>query len=84
VPAGVARMNFWRFTMLSFAGSFPWSFGLAWGGYELGSHWERIGDWFRPVVWPIVIICLLAIAYYVFRRIREIRHEARGPVPGED
>lgn len=71
VPAGVARMNVWRFTLLTFVGSYPWSLGLAWGGFALGEHWERLTDWFRPVVIPIAIALLLLVVYYLYRRIRE-------------
>ncbi len=72
VPAGVARMNVWRFAALTFAGSFPWSLGLAWGGYVLGEHWERLTDYFRPVAIPIAVAVLLLIAYYFYRRFREL------------
>ncbi|MDP2936414.1 MAG: DedA family protein, partial [Dehalococcoidia bacterium] len=30
-PAGISRMSFGKFTVLSFLGSFPWSLGLAYG-----------------------------------------------------
>src|SRR3989304_74896 len=40
-PAGVARMPIGRFSVLTFLGSYPWSLGLAWGGYVLG---EDRGD----------------------------------------
>jgi len=29
IPAGLARMNLWRFSLYTFAGSFIWSLGLA-------------------------------------------------------
>ena len=72
LPAGISRMNVWRFTAFSFAGSYPWSLALAWGGYTLGEHWDRIGGWLRPVSIPIVIVVVLLVAYFIYRRIREI------------
>ena len=33
VPAGIARMNFWKFSFYTFIGSYPWSLGLAYGGF---------------------------------------------------
>jgi len=72
LPAGIARMNVWRFTLLSFAGAYPWSLALAWGGYALGENWERVGDWLRPVSIPIAILVVLLVAYFIYRRIREI------------
>jgi membrane protein DedA with SNARE-associated domain len=84
VPAGIARMNVWRFTLLTFAGSYLWSLGLAWGGFALGDNWEKLIDWFRPVTTPIAIVVLLLIAYYLYRRIREALHGEPAALPGED
>src|SRR3972149_9402926 len=81
VPAGVARMNVWRFTALTFLGSFPWSLGLAWGGYLLGEHWERLTDYLRPVSIPIAIVLALLVVYYIYLRVRGVWRGGRGPTP---
>ncbi len=73
LPAGIARMKFWRFVVLTFAGSFPWSMALAWGGYKLGENWESLVTYFRPVSLPIAAAVLAGAAYLLFRRIREVR-----------
>jgi membrane protein DedA with SNARE-associated domain len=70
VPAGVARMPVWQFSIYSFAGSFPWSLGLAWAGFVLGANWERIRNWMRPADIPILIIVLLLIGLYVYRHVK--------------
>lgn len=47
LPAGVAEMNFWRFSIYSFIGSIPWCFALTYLGYMLGSNWlviRKYGD----------------------------------------
>ena len=72
-PAGIARMNFWRFSLLTFAGAYPWSLALAFAGYQLGEHWERITDYFRPVTIPIAVAIVLLVVYFFYRRIREVR-----------
>ncbi len=84
VPAGVARMNVWRFAALTFVGSYPWSLGLAWGGFLLGEHWDRLTDYFRPVAIPIAAGVLLLVAYYFYRRFRELSHGDRRAVPQDD
>ena len=73
LPAGIARMNVWKFSILSFIGAFPWSMGLAWIGYLLGENWEDISNYMRPVSIPIAIAVVLLAIYFVYRRIREIR-----------
>jgi membrane protein DedA with SNARE-associated domain len=40
LPAGIARMNVWRFHLYTFLGSWPWCFGLAYIGGVLGERWE--------------------------------------------
>ena len=84
VPAGIARMNVWRFALLSFIGSYPWSLGLAWGGFLLGEHWERLTDYLRPVSIPIAIGLVLLVVYYFYHRIREVRRPEAAVVPGDD
>ena len=82
LPAGIARMNVWRFSILSFVGAFPWSLGLAWVGYLLGENWEDISNYMRPVSIPIAMAVVLLAGYFVYRRIREIRSgepPGRGP-----
>ena len=82
LPAGIARMNVWRFSLFTFLGAFPWSVGLAWVGYLLGKNWEDISDYMRPVSIPIAILVILFGCYFVYRRIREIRsapHDTLSP-----
>ncbi|MEI4484910.1 DedA family protein [Frigidibacter sp. MR17.14] len=41
LPAGIARMPFWRFQIYTFLGSWPWCLALAWIGMRLGEAWDR-------------------------------------------
>ena len=73
LPASVTRMSLLPFMLLTFAGSFIWSLGLAYAGYQLGENWESIRDIMRPVEIPILIAVLLLVAYYVYRHVRQLR-----------
>ena len=42
LPAGVARMPFWRFTAFTLLGCIPWVFALTFIGKQAGANWE---DW---------------------------------------
>ena len=44
LPAGVARMPFWRFTVLTTLGCIPWIFMLTFIGREVGDRWESWKD----------------------------------------
>ncbi len=75
LPAGIARMNFARFTILTFVGSFIWSGILAWAGFVFGEHWRQVREAMRPFDIPIVVIVLLLVALYVYRHLKQARAE---------
>jgi len=74
-PAGVVRMNFFRFTIFSFVGSFIWCALLAWGGYLFGQHWEELRAIMRPFDIPIAVVIVAGLAYYVYRHVRKSREK---------
>ncbi len=74
-PAGISRMSFTKFTVLSFLGSFPWSLGLAYGGYVLGEHWEDLRQGMRPFDIPIIAAILVLMGIYIYHRLKTARQE---------
>jgi len=42
LPAGVARMPFWRFTIYTALGCIPWVFALTFAGMKAGENWRDI------------------------------------------
>lgn len=75
LPAGVARMNFGKFTLLSFIGSFIWCAILAAAGFVMGQHWRQVREVMRPFDIPIGIILLALVAWYIRRHIQRGRME---------
>jgi membrane protein DedA with SNARE-associated domain len=73
IPAGLARMNLWRFSLYTFAGSFIWSLGLAYAGFMLGENWEDIRAVMRPFDIPILLILAAAGGWFLTRRIKSVR-----------
>jgi membrane protein DedA with SNARE-associated domain len=73
LPAGIARMNFVRFSIYTFVGSFIWSWGLAYGGFLLGEHWEQLRDAMRPFDPVIIAIILILIGLYIYRHVKHAR-----------
>ena len=70
LPAGIARMHFIKFLVYTFLGSFIWSVGLAYGGYQLGEHWEQIRTIMRPFDPLIIVLIIALIALYIYRHIK--------------
>jgi len=72
LPAGIARMHFVKFLIYTFLGSFLWSVGLAFGGYQLGEHWERIRTVMRPFDPLIGVLLIVLIAFYIYRHLKHV------------
>jgi membrane protein DedA with SNARE-associated domain len=78
-PAGVSRMNMPRFIAYTFVGSFPWCYGLAWVGRELGEKWNsdpRLKSAFHRFDAAIGVMLVLAAAAFVWHRLRSARRKA--------
>jgi membrane protein DedA with SNARE-associated domain len=73
LPAGVARMPFWRFTVLTFLGSIPWVVALAFAGHALGGDWTSVRKYFQYVDYLVLAAIVAGIVYAIVRRRR------RGP-----
>jgi membrane protein DedA with SNARE-associated domain len=71
LPAGVARMPFWRFTVLSTAGIVPWVLAWAIVGKQVGSDWDTLQEKAHYADYAIVPLILAAIVYLIVRRRRE-------------
>lgn len=65
-PAGVAGMDFWKFNLYTFLGSWPWCYGLAYAGYRLGERWPELDVYFREFDFLIGIFILAGIAAYIW------------------
>lgn len=64
LPAGMAKMDFTKFAIYSFAGSLPWCYALTYAGIMLGKKWELLQQyWIYLDVF--VILGLAALAAYV-------------------
>jgi membrane protein DedA with SNARE-associated domain len=73
LPAGVARMNFWKFSLYTLLGCLPWTFGLAFLGYKLGERWEQVERFIQPFSWLIAVLVVAGVAWWVWRRVRYLR-----------
>jgi membrane protein DedA with SNARE-associated domain len=83
LPAGVARMPFWRFTALTFAGCLPWVFALAFIGQQVGERWESWKDSLHYFDYAVAAAIVIG-AVYLFvrhRRDRGRRPEAAADAP---
>jgi membrane protein DedA with SNARE-associated domain len=72
LPAGVARMPFWRFTILTTLGCIPWVFMLTFIGKQAGDNWEKWKEHLHYVDY-VVILAIVIGAVWLFIRYRRRR-----------
>ena len=70
LPAGIAKMNFFKFVIYTFLGSLPWCLMLAYVGKVLGANWEGIRVYFHKADIFIGIIVGLGIIYFLYRHLK--------------
>jgi membrane protein DedA with SNARE-associated domain len=70
LPAGVARMPFWRFTIFTVLGCLPWVFALAFLGKQVGDNWEDWKDHLHYVDYAVALAIVAFVAYVVVKRRR--------------
>jgi membrane protein DedA with SNARE-associated domain len=80
LPAGVARMPFVRFSVLTLLGCVPWVLMLTLIGREAGDNWEKWKDNLHYVDYTVIALIVIGVVYLVVRARR--RRKAGGdPAP---
>jgi membrane protein DedA with SNARE-associated domain len=82
LPAGVARMPFWRFTAYTLAGCIPWVLALALLGKGVGSNWEHWRHNIGYLDYVIVAAIVVGVIYWLVRRRRDRSAAATRPSAG--
>jgi membrane protein DedA with SNARE-associated domain len=75
LPAGVARMPFWKFSVLTLAGCVPWIFMLTFIGREVGANWE---DWKNSLHYVDYSVAVAIVLGAVYLAVRWRRNRNRG------
>ena len=68
LPAGVAKMPFWRFTAYTLAGCIPWVLMLAIVGEKVGDNWE---DWRHKLGYldyVVLAAIVFGLGYWLLKR----------------
>jgi membrane protein DedA with SNARE-associated domain len=70
LPAGIARMPFWRFTVFTLLGCIPWVFMLTFIGKQAGDNWEDWKDSLHYFDYAVAATIVIGIVYLLIRRRR--------------
>ena len=81
IPAGVAAMPLWRFSLYTFAGILPWALTVLWLGDAAGALLEAAGSF---AAWVLAAALLGGLALWRWRQYRHrLAIATAGPVPDE-
>jgi membrane protein DedA with SNARE-associated domain len=71
LPAGVAKMPFWRFSVLTLLGCIPWVLMLTLIGKAAGDNWEDWKDSLHYVDYAVAAAIVAGAIYLIVRRRRQ-------------
>jgi membrane protein DedA with SNARE-associated domain len=80
LPAGVARMPFWRFSALTLAGCIPWVLMLTFIGKQAGDKWD---DWKDKLHYVDYVVAALIVGGIVYLIVRNRRRRSGGDAATE-
>lgn len=73
LPAGLAEMNIWKFSVYTFLGSVIWSGFLTYIGFYLGEQWKTLEVYFRKFDILILIIIVIAVLLYINHKLKIVK-----------
>ena len=80
LPAGVGRVPFWRFTVLTVIGSIPWVFFLGLAGKLVKHNWRNWEHYIGYLDYVVVAAVVIGVVYLLVRWRRNRREESELPV----
>ncbi len=78
LPAGIARMRFWRFSFYTLVGAWIWSYLFTWIGIKLGENLEPLRHVMHRLDLLIGLILIAGVSWWVWRH---LKHEAASSSP---
>ncbi len=73
IPAGVERMSFTLFFILTTVGSAIWNSIFVVAGYRLGANWDAVEPYASLFQKIVIALVLLVVGGFVIVRVRELR-----------
>lgn len=73
LPAGLAKMNIWKFSAYTFAGCFIWSALLTYMGFVLGKNWDSLHGLFQKFQIGIIVSLVLLVLWYINSHLKIIK-----------
>lgn len=78
LPAGFARMSFWKFTVYTLLGCIPWVIMLTYIGVKVGDNWENIREQLHYLDYIVAAALAVVVVWWLLRRRRGSATRADG------
>jgi membrane protein DedA with SNARE-associated domain len=65
IPAGIVKMNFWKYSIYTLLGAGAWTTVLCWLGVKVGGQISK-GEMHKVTLWLVGFLILLSAVYYFF------------------
>lgn len=70
LPAGIAKMDFKKFSIYTFIGVVPFTAALTYAGVKLRENWDGLQPYFHKFDLVILLFLILGIIWYIFRHVK--------------
>lgn len=77
IPAGVSRMHWWKFGLLTTAGSLIWNSIFVLAGYLLGENWHIVEQYAEIFQTIVIVVVVVAAVWFVTVRVRAVVRDRR-------
>lgn len=67
IPAGLGKMNLWKFVIYTILGAGLWNSFLAYVGYKLKENWSEVMKYSHTIDIVVVAVLGLAFLYYAYK-----------------
>jgi membrane protein DedA with SNARE-associated domain len=69
IPAGLSKIKYWKFLLLTFFGALIWNSLLTFIGLKLGENWLVLKDKLHNFDLIIIILILVGVIWWVYRHL---------------
>lgn len=80
IPAGMTKMNFGLFILLTTIGTLIWNTVLVLCGYYLGENWSYVVDFFGNYSYLVFVLILLLLVFFLVRILLKKRKNKKNAV----
>lgn len=70
LPAGLAEMNIWKFSLFTFLGSLLWSAILTYVGVYFGSEWHALEPYYRKFEIVIAVVFIFGFIWFINHKLK--------------